>query len=170
MKTFIVGVAVAMSMSGHPAACDQSPAPTAEHVLRENFDDSKYWPLGSGESDRIEFCGGDWCQEVQFKTADAKDAAWDALFLMFYYFEPIPSFQSTGAEVASSLLEKSGACSQPDSRAKAGCVLQVLQREYGLTYRRVQYDVGSRCWSEFRPVSPYFTNLGDCGKIDAQQD
>lgn len=41
-----------------------------------------------GKKKKLEACGGDWCQAVVLRPKSHDDSrAWDAVFLMFFYFD-----------------------------------------------------------------------------------
>lgn len=117
----------------------------------------------------IEACGGDWCQLVKVKkgpsTRKLEVPAWDAIFLMFYFFDASPTYVAQLEAEANLVLQKyRSRClpHSPPTRADAGCVLSALEKRHGFTYWRVNYDIGARCESRFTPTAPYFTNEGDC--------
>jgi len=121
----------------------------------------------AGGKTRFEVCGGDWCQAViasksrRYKSSDA----WDAAFLMFYYFDANDEYRAQRANHAAFLMrpyQKKCDRQRADQRAIAACVLKVLGDQSGFRYLRVQYDVGARCESIFMTRSPYFSRAGRC--------
>ncbi|UHQ23021.1 hypothetical protein LVB77_20635 [Lysobacter sp. 5GHs7-4] len=149
-------VAVGAHASGNEGLSSQS-------ILRNDFSEQKYWPKYEVPRS-IEFCGGDWCQEVTVKTKRTT-AAWDAVFLMFYYFDANDQYRERRDEWATVLLSKHGKKCVGTSEAKAACALGKLKELHGFEYRRVQYDVGSRCSSNFEVKLPYFGNKGSCVRL-----
>lgn len=149
-------VAVGANASGNSDLSSQS-------ILRSDFSEQKYWPT-YGAARNIEFCGGDWCQEVTVKTKRSA-AAWDAVFLMFYYFDANDQYRERRGGWAVALLSKHGEKCVGASEAKAACALGKLKERYGFEYKRVQYDVGSRCSSNFNVKPPYFGNKGGCVRL-----
>lgn len=147
----------------------EDPAMNPEAVLKKDYADKRYWPSGQGLRERIEFCGGDWCQEVLMERPEtSQKQAWDAAFLMFYFFDANEGFRSRRSATATRLLDRySKSCVSGAPESRASCILQKLQSAHKLKYRRVQYDVGYRCYSEFDAAPPHFTNRGACRRIKA---
>lgn len=156
LLALIALVAVGARASGNGGQSSKS-------ILRSDFSEKKYWPT-YGKARSIEFCGGDWCQEVTVKMKQS-DAAWDAIFLMFYYFDANDQYKERRGEWAAALLNKHGGKCVGASEVKAACALGKLKDMHGFEYRRVQYDVGSRCHSTFNVKPPYFGNKGACARL-----
>ena len=120
-----------------------------------------------GDKTRFEVCGGDWCQTVvaSGRKAYKESHAWDAAFLMFYYFDANEEYQARRADHAELLMHryrKKCIRQESDQRAVAACALKALSDQFGFSYRRVQYDVGARCESVFVTRAPYFSGVGRC--------
>lgn len=148
---------------------DEGSAFVPELVLKNDFAEYKYWPerqvrLGSN---KIEFCGGDWCQLVVARNKHSMAAAWEAVFTMFYFYDANKEYVSRRAGLAQSILAKySERCADAvTSDDKASCVLSQLQAAHHLEYWRVQYDVSHRCVSGFSSKPPHFTGRGKCKPI-----
>jgi hypothetical protein len=109
---------------------DESNGFDPELALRSDFHADKYWPghrTGAG-SKRIEFCGGDWCQEVVIKRSQSRDAAWAALFLMFYFHDANEQYVSRREGLALAIIDRyGGKCLENESIARAACVLKQLR-------------------------------------------
>lgn len=130
-------------------------------VLRQDFHDSKYWPKSAPNS--VEFCGGDWCQEVSGVGRDELSAAWDAVFIIFYFADPDSEYQRRRDVVLLGILNRyDEQCSRQNLQSRSSCVLDYLSKHHGFGYWRVQYDVGHRCTSKLDTQPPYFTKEGEC--------
>lgn len=132
----------------------------SEVVLKQDFTDKDYWP--DDGLNGIEFCGGDWCQEVRYGEPASRSSAWDAAFLMFYFFDANDEFKEHRKTHAMALLQRHGQGCAAGGREMAACALKNLQNKHGLIYHRVQYDIGYRCTSLFIVEPPYFTARGNC--------
>ena len=119
-----------------------------------------------GKRKKVEACAGDWCQVVVLRPKSHDDSkAWDAIFLMFFYFDANDEYRARRSDHAAFLLEPyKEKCRGhgTDQRRVAACALHELQREFGFKYRRAQYDAGGRCESNFMTHPPYFSRIGRC--------
>jgi hypothetical protein len=137
----------------------------SKKILENDYKDKKYWPVTdrtrSGKA--IEFCGGDWCQEIEIANANSVGPAWDALFLIFYYYDANELFTEKRGSHTKRIIETHGKrCASTDVDKKISCVLQNLQTKHKFKYYRVQYDIGARCSSTFTAAPPHFTRQGSC--------
>lgn len=144
---------------------DENIAYAPETVLKTDYPDANQRPTSRsvGTLRVVEFCGGDWCQEVSSGGDAPTEMAWDALFVMFYYFDANDVFRKRRKLTAEGILGKYlKDCKFDTEEANVSCVLEKLQVAHGLAYRRVQYDIGFKCSSEFRVAPPHFTKHGVC--------
>ncbi|QWP76603.1 hypothetical protein J5226_24010 [Lysobacter sp. K5869] len=133
-------------------------------VLKGDYPEAKYWPRAAKGS--IEFCGGDWCQEVVGVGAKSSEEAWDAVFVLFYFLDRDEDYTRRRSDVADRIVARSAKhCLAQTGDLRASCALDSLQKKFGLKYRRVQYDVGYRCHSEIAVKPPFFTKKGGCVRM-----
>lgn len=151
---FAALIALASGVSGAPSA-------HSEVVLKKSFKDNDHWPRTKSE-ENIEFCGGDWCQEVEFKHLEDRGVAWDALLLMFYAFDASESTKPQLRSHWAALLRKKGHGCGGGEREATACVLDRIQKAHSFVYRRINYDIGHRCVSFFTTKPPYFSSVGAC--------
>lgn len=142
-------------------------------VLQDEFN-SRDMPIAiwsDGPRKLIEVCTGDWCQLVESRAAqENQDATWEALFLLAYFFDLSDERKAKLTPVAQDLVAKyANNCGRELDRATASCILAAIQRAHDLSYRRVQYDINSRCVSTFVPREPYFLPDGHCKPIKASR-
>lgn len=143
---------------------DQAVEFDSKLVLEQDFENPS-WPT-IHSANKVEFCGGDWCQEVSFADIEARPRAWDAAFIIFYFFDANEHFTRRREAVARFLLDVHGGHCRGNQVERAACTLRELQEKNGLGYRRVKYDIGYRCSSLFEVKPPYFTNVGECTEYD----
>ena len=169
MTRVITVAALAALLTVHRAE-----AVTTKNIVYADFN-QKNAPIAiwnERKSRNIEVCAGDWCQLVQWRPpVRTKDIyAWDAIFLMAYFFDLPDDYQLKRRSLAMSLLAKHGGkCEITLTRGAAACVLEQLQRQHGFKFWRVQYDIGARCVSQFIPQTPYFTKEGECRDMTKQK-
>lgn len=147
-----------------PDACAASAEPQALEVLKSDYPEAKHWPDAAKGS--VEFCGGDWCQQVVGVSARSTEEAWGAVFVLFYFLDPDEEYTKRRRDAAESIVAHSAKhCLTRAGDLRASCVLDSLQKKNGFKYRRVQYDVGYRCHSEITVVPPFFTKKGGCSRM-----
>ena len=157
-----------VSMIAVPAISIASEVPfgnsVSKKILMADYKDKEYWPaLYTKKNKAIEFCGGDWCQEVVLNRADSVQAAWDALFLIFYYYDANEQYTKKRSAHAKFILAGyAEECRSSNDDKKVSCVLSKLQAKHKFQYNRVQYDIGGRCTSVFSAKPPHFTGRGRC--------
>ncbi|ROU04727.1 hypothetical protein [Lysobacter enzymogenes] len=144
------------------AAPDES---QALEVLKSDYPEAKHWPGAAERS--VEFCGGDWCQQVVSVGATSTREAWDAVFVLFYFLDPDEDYTKRRRDAAENIVARSAKhCLARSGDLRASCVLDSLQKKFGFEYRRVQYDVGHRCHSEIAVKPPFFTKKGGCARME----
>lgn len=152
MRRMVVLTLITWLVVGIPSSADtfadESSAFSSKLVLKQDFHDAKYWPARQTKQS-IEFCGGDWCQEVIGRNSQSAESAWDAAFIMFYFFDANDEFRGRRKVLAATLIDEYGKGCIGSSEIRAACVLGKLQVSHGFEYRRVQYDIGHRCSSIF---------------------
>lgn len=144
---------------------DENSGSSPKSILKQDFPDSKYWPM-RGNRLSIEFCGGDWCQEVIGKNSIKAEAAWDAIFLMFYFYDANDEFRARRKTIAINVIDRRAESCEGNFDARAACALGKIQTLYGFKYRRVQYDIGFRCSSVFSVKPPHFSSHGRCVRLE----
>ncbi len=114
----------------------------------------------------IEVCGGDWCQLVsQPAKPRVKDqSAWDAAFLMIFFFASSDDYRARRKESAMQLLgQYSASCpKQVRELETARCVLRGLSSSRDLKYFHTTYDEGARCVGRFSVDPPHFSQRLVC--------
>jgi len=147
-----------------PSICAAPKEMQALEILKSDYREAKYWPRTANGS--VEFCGGDWCQEVAGVGSRSSKEAWDAIFVMFYFLDPNEDYTTHRRDAAESIVSRSAKqCLAKTGDQRASCTLESLQKKFGFKYRRVQYDVGYRCYSDIVVKPPFFTKKGHCTRM-----
>ncbi|MEH6416638.1 hypothetical protein [Pseudomonas sp. CGJS7] len=164
MRMLAVSVLLTALFVAAPDVRAASAEPQTLEVLKSDYPEAKHWPDAAKGS--VEFCGGDWCQQVVGVSAKSTKEAWDAVFVLFYFLDPDEDYTKRRRDVAESIVARSAKhCLTRVGDLRASCALDSLQKKYGFKYRRVQYDVGHRCHSEIAVEPPFFTKKGGCARM-----
>lgn len=164
MRLLAVCASLIASLATVPAVHAAPDALQALETLKSDYPAAKYWPRAAEGS--IEFCGGDWCQEVMGVGAKSSAEAWDAAFVLFYFLDPDEGYTKRRHDMAQRIVARAAKhCLLRAGDLRASCALDSLQKKFGFKYRRVQYDVGYRCHSEIAVAPPFFTRNGGCTRM-----
>ncbi|QQP95870.1 hypothetical protein [Lysobacter enzymogenes] len=164
MRTFAISVLLAVGLAATPGVRAASDEMHGLAILKNDYPEAKSWPLAAKGS--IEFCGGDWCQEVMGVGAKSFKEAGDAAFVLFYFLDRDEEYTRRRSDAADSIIARSAKqCLVQNADLRASCVLDSLQKKFGFKYRRVQYDMGYRCHSEIAVAPPFFTQKGKCARM-----
>lgn len=121
----------------------------------------------------IEVCGGDWCQLVTrpSKRRLQDRGAWDAAYLMIYFFGSSDDYRARRKESARQLLDGyAAACpGRTQNLDTVRCVLRHLSTSQALRYFHVTYDEGARCVGRFHIDPPHFAQSLICASAPVRE-